>query len=195
MNIRSKICVTVLIISVLILIVLNASAKMNLKKQIAATDLLRNEIESSMLTKGELVDYAMDISEVIKEYQLNKASILDSLSGFKLPILIYGYPEKECGMCVNKDLKQLYDFQNLIGKEHVCVLSSFSENRNNHTRLKNELTSFDYKNISKMSEIKHRYYALINAGGCIEMIFIPQLDMPDLSAAYFDTVKNKFNVK
>lgn len=195
MNTKSKICITVLLSIILILIIINTSTTLKLNKQTEASELLRLEVDNSMITKDELIDYTVHISDIIKAHQEFSNIIADSIAMYKFPVLIYGYPENECGMCINKDLKQLYNFQKTIGKEHICILSIFSKNRNNKNRLKNELQSFNHKNIPQLKYITHRYYALIDSNGSVEMIFLPQLDRTNLSSTYFETIKSYFHIE
>lgn len=152
-------------------------------------EVLSKQIEDSMITKEELIeDYVIGLSSIISDFQNAQNTILDSLSHFKYPILIYVYPEKECITCVHKDLMQIRLFQQKVGKDKICILSIFSKNRNNMIRLNSELYFCNHRNISAFSNIRQRFFALINNSG-IEMVFIPKKDMPDLLEQYFHHIE------
>lgn len=165
--------------------------KSELDRQSMNIEVLHKQMEDSMITKEELIDdYVIGSSSIVSEFQNAQSSILDSLSQFKYPILIYTYPEKECITCVHEDLMQIRLFQQKVGKEKICIFSLFSENRNNIIRLNSELYFCNHKNISTLSNMRQRFFALINKNGNIEKVFIPQKNMPELLERYFYYIEN-----
>ena len=67
--------------------------------------------------------------------------------------LVYRYSDAICEKCVSEDLELLDSFQNVIGRNHVFIYTSFPENRNNKLRLRSELFGFTYKNDADVSDM------------------------------------------
>ena len=67
--------------------------------------------------------------------------------------MVYRYSDAICEKCVSEDLELLDSFQNVIGRNHVFIYTSFPENRNNKLRLRNELFGFTYKNDADVSDM------------------------------------------
>ena len=117
----------------------------------------------------------------------------------KFPILIYRYSDGMCDPCLHEDFKNLNDFQKKIGEENILVVPAFPEDRNNMIRLKNELASFNYKNIAvellhiptDESEVARRYFAIIDTEGNLEMVFFPRKGHTHLTRSYFTAVEKR----
>lgn len=72
---------------------------------------------------------------------------------FRPNTLVYRYCDDTCEKCVAEDLQALYRLQNKIGKEHVLIVPSFLNNRNNKIRLNQELAEFNYSNIESKQDM------------------------------------------
>jgi hypothetical protein len=164
-----------------------------------------------LLTKEKHDIPAKDISEIsdLPEMYLEQVLLASNVyNSFisnrlefnsKLPILIYRYSYDMCQACVYKDLEMLNSFQGRIGKENILVLPSFPENRSYMIQLKNDLASFNYKNMPVDSlsiptdeiEGSKRYFALINNEGNIEMVFFPRKGQNQRTRIYFNEIEKR----
>ena len=123
----------------------------------------------------------------------------------KLPnnlTLVYRYSNHICQTCIVEDLMELRDFQQKIGKEKILVLPAFPEDRNSKIKLNNELSGFNYQNISIDSLIlprhetegEKRYFAVLDNEGKMEMVFFPKNGFPNITRAYFKEVEKRMQL-
>lgn len=126
---------------------------------------------------------------------------LDSCTFSTKNILIYRFAEDMCDECIQQDLKELYSFQQIVGKHRVLILPAYDEKRNNHIFLSNILAKFKFKNISdsiigfpihrKSGEFA-RYMAYVDANGKITSIFYPTKFERSLTQIFLHVMECKF---
>jgi len=136
--------------------------------------------------------------EIGLSYLKNRDSILNAV---KYPALIYRYARDNCSSCIAEDFSELNLFQDEVGEGYIVVLPSYEKNQQNSIMLANQLTSFEYKNMSEKllafprdeNGFTQRYFALIDNKGNLGEIYFPERGNMKATKAYFQKVKGYLN--
>jgi hypothetical protein len=145
-----------------------------------------------------LISYMTLSAEIQDSYFKNKTSLIEFFNG-KYPLLIYRYSKNMCNSCIEEDLSELYNYQSIIGKDRIFVLPAYDDTRDDKIILMNELSRFNYKNLSvhnlllplDSDMIYKRYFACIDRMGKISMIYFPVRGKQKLTQTYFSEISKR----
>lgn len=146
--------------------------RMNVMKVRAENKLLNKALNESF---EKFVFYMDECSDIA----------IDHLKAKVFPVknvLVYRFKDDMCDECIDRDLGELYNFQQQVGKQHLLILPNYEENSNNNMYLSNRLNHFSYENLSDSiigfplkQKTGHfvRYLAYIGEDSKISSIFFP----------------------
>ncbi|GAB6008832.1 hypothetical protein [Dysgonomonas reticulitermitis] len=164
----------------------------------------KHTIESSVVNNLDqkenesFICYMKLSAEIQDSYFKNKTSFVEFFNG-KYSLLIYRYSKNMCNSCIEEDLSELYNYQSIIGKDKILVLPAYDDTRDDKIILMNELSRFNYKNLSghnllvpvDLDMITKRYFACIDSIGKISMIFFPIRGKQELTQTYFSEISKR----
>jgi hypothetical protein len=145
------------------------------------------------------IEYLKLYSPVYNYYSNNKASIRETL-GNKTSVLIYRFSKYTCDACLHEDLQEIELLQKEVGKDKILLLPAYPDTRIEKFVLLSVLERFNYMNIPLDSwtiplyyedgnKTLHRYFAVIDEGGNLTMVFFPRRGEINLIRRYFSEVK------
>jgi len=114
------------------------------------------------------------------------------------PKLILRYTEYECQACVIEEIKRLNELSNIIGKNNIIILSSYSNDRDAIIFSKYYKVLPTIYNISneklKLNPSKHQrpYLFILDNDLIIKNLFFPLKELPKLSALYYNAVVTRY---
>jgi len=150
-------------------------------------------LQQAILLNGDALNVQMR-----KEFMVtDKAGKVLSLGSLiKEKKIVYKFSENNCMACVEKYIPYLNQFLKRYGRDKIIIIGSFSKAENLFLILKNHnLSNIPVYNLSpsylrneKIEVINIPYVFVINPDFEISDIFIPQKEVPQLSAYYAENL-------
>lgn len=113
--------------------------------------------------------------------------------------LFYFYLNDMCDDCIRQDLKELYKFQNLVGKEHVKVCPVCLEDEEEYIPVKELLREFNaeiyrpynvYFPVNNVDGHRMRYLVFVDSDSKIKSIFIPRKNEQTTTQIYLQSLSH-----
>lgn len=192
----------ILILSIILnlwLNVLNKKLTFDIKKYLRKIELLKEtneQLKANLLKSVFSKDYKL--SPDLELYNTDGSLCrIDSILLFK-PKLFFRYTKLNCNLCVGRQIQLLKTFIDTIGKENIIVLADLDQIRYiSAFKRVNDLNCeilllgrFDLD--AQVNSLEAPYYFISSNNQEVKNIFIPIIDMPDLTRGYFSLVKNSF---
>lgn len=156
-------------------------------------DILYNELENSYINNDEALSVLNKQVKTLNNYCSFKPYLVDDSVLFENFLFIYRYTSSVCESCVNRDFDVLKSFADKFGKEHVLVVSSIINNRENRIKLDVELKGIRYMivpdsiweiPIDKNTGVPLPFFAVVNELRNIEFVIFS--DMHTLVKYFID---------
>lgn len=193
-----KINKLLILIVFIVLFYNNVCVMNNMHKIVQEKNVLYNELENNYINNYDALYVLKKQASVINNYFYSGFSLEKYAVDFKDYILVYRYTNSVCGSCLSRDFDVLKLLADKFGKDHLLVVSSATDNRENRIKLNVDLDGIKYLilpdsaweiPVDKITGTALPFFAMINKNHTIETVVFS--DMTNLLNSLIEKLESQ----